>query len=60
MKHYPADPNTAKVFLGLGFGAVAGVMAGQYLGHTMILLSAGMTLGGLIGSLCYYFGSRKH
>ncbi|MBQ4050073.1 MAG: hypothetical protein IJD13_00445 [Oscillospiraceae bacterium] len=60
MKHYPADPNAAKVFLGLGSGAVIGVIAGQYLGNTMILISAGMTLGGLIGSLCYYFDDRKH
>lgn len=60
MKHYSADPAAAWVFLGFGFGAIAGVIAGQYLGNTMILLSAGMALGGLLGTLIYYFSSRKH
>ena len=59
MKRYPADPNAAKVFLGLGFGAILGVIAGQYLGNTMILLSAGMALGGLIGVLFYHLAQRK-
>ena len=59
VKHYSADPNAAKVFLGMGFGAVIGVIAGQYLGYTMILLSAGMMLGGLIGALFYYLDSKK-
>lgn len=59
MKHYPADPDSVKVFLGMGFGAVAGVIAGQYLGNTMLFLSAGMAIGGVVGVLAYYFGSRN-
>lgn len=59
MRRPPADPDSAKVFLGMGIGTVAGVIVGQFIGETMLFLSAGMAIGGVVGVLAYYFGSRN-